>query len=186
MQEAKGLIDTHYNAVSICLWTPFNEAWGQFDAYNVWKELSSFDSTRGYDHASGWQDVGGGDLCSKHIYFRKLNMKNDGKRILALTEFGGYSHTVEGHVFTDKKFGYKSFKDKNKLQNAYENLYLNEVIPTINKELLGATVYTQVSDVEDEVNGLYTYDRILKLNPEKIKEINAKVYVAFENSVKKI
>ena len=186
MQEAKGLIDTHYNAVSICLWTPFNEAWGQFDAYNVWKELSSFDSTREYDHASGWQDVGGGDLCSKHIYFRKLNMKNDGKRILALTEFGGYSHTVEGHVFTDKKFGYKSFKDKNKLQNAYENLYLNEVIPTIKKELLGATVYTQVSDVEDEVNGLYTYDRILKLNPEKVKEINAKVYTAFENSVKKI
>ena len=183
-KEAFGLIDTHYNCVSICLWTPFNEAWGQFDAYNVWKTLSSYDPTRLYDHASGWQDVGGGDLCSKHIYFRKLKMKNDGKRILALTEFGGYSHSEENHVFTDKKFGYKSFNDNNKLQHAYESLYLNEVIPLIEAELLSATVYTQVSDVEDEVNGLYTYDRILKLDKEKIKEINAKVYRAFSDRAK--
>ena len=183
-KEAKGLIDTHYNAVSICLWTPFNEAWGQFDAYNVWKELSEYDPTRHYDHASGWQDVGGGDLCSKHIYFRKLKMKNDGKRILALTEFGGYSHSVENHVFTDKKFGYKSFKDSERLQNAYQNLYLNEVIPLVEKELLSATVYTQVSDVEDEVNGLYTYDRILKFDAERIQDINKKVYESFEKSVK--
>ncbi len=183
-KEAKGLIDTHYNSVSICLWTPFNEAWGQFDAYNVWKELSEYDPTRHYDHASGWQDVGGGDLCSKHIYFRKLKMKNDGKRILALTEFGGYSHSVENHVFTDKKFGYKSFKDSERLQNAYQNLYLNEVIPLVEKELLSATVYTQVSDVEDEVNGLYTYDRILKFDAERIQDINKKVYESFEKSIK--
>ena len=183
-KEAKGLIDTHYNSVSICLWTPFNEAWGQFDAYNVWKELSEYDPTRHYDHASGWQDVGGGDLCSKHIYFRKLKMKNDGKRILALTEFGGYSHSVENHVFTDKKFGYKSFKDRERLQNAYQNLYLNEVVPLVEKELLSATVYTQVSDVEDEVNGLYTYDRILKFDAERIQDINKKVYESFEKSVK--
>ncbi|MBQ7372957.1 MAG: glycoside hydrolase family 2 [Clostridia bacterium] len=184
MKEAKGLIDAHFNAVSICLWTPFNEAWGQFDALKVWKELSSYDNTRAYDHASGWQDQGGGDLCSKHIYFRKLKMKNDGKRILALTEFGGYSHAVENHVFTDKKFGYKSFKDKISLQNAYEKLYLNEVIPHINKQLLSATVYTQVSDVEDEVNGIYTYDRVLKFDAEKLKEINKKVYKAFDETVK--
>ena len=183
MKEAKGLIDTLYNSVSLCLWTPFNEAWGQFDALRIWQELSAYDTTRHFDHASGWQDMGGGDLCSKHIYFRKLKMKNDGKRILALTEFGGYSHSVEGHVFTDKKFGYKSFKDSLKLENAYENLFKNEVIPLIKDQLLCATVYTQVSDVEDEVNGLYTYDRILKFTPEKIKEINEAVYKAFEETV---
>ena len=181
--EAKGLIDTLYNSVSVCLWTPFNEAWGQFDALRVWEELSSYDPTRVYDHASGWQDKGGGDLLSKHIYFRKLKMKNDGKRVLALTEFGGYSHTVRGHVFTSKKFGYKSFNDQKQLQKAYENLYLNEVIPLVEKELLCATVYTQVSDVEDEVNGLYTYDRVLKFDKEKIKEINEKVYEAFKKKV---
>ena len=112
-------------------------------------------------------------------------MKNDGKRILALTEFGGYSHSVEGHVFTDKKFGYKSFKDSLKLENAYENLFKKEVIPLIKDQLLCATVYTQVSDVEDEVNGLYTYDRILKFSPEKIKEINGAVYKAFAEKVDK-
>ncbi len=184
-EEAVGLIDTHYNAVSICLWTPFNEAWGQFSAYETWRMLSQYDPTRLYDHASGWQDVGGGDLTSKHIYFRKLKMKNDGKRILALTEFGGYSHTVENHVFTDKKFGYKSFNDKNRLQKAYEGLYLNEVVPLVEDELLSATVYTQLSDVEDEVNGLYTYDRILKFDADKIKEINAKIYSAFSKAVDK-
>ena len=183
-KEAKGMIDALYNSVCICLWTPFNEAWGQFDAYDVWKELSQYDPTRHFDHASGWQDQGGGDLVSRHIYFRKLKMKNDGKRILALTEFGGYSHAVKNHVFTDKKFGYKSFKDKISLQNAYEKLYLTEVIPHIQKELLCATVYTQVSDVEDEVNGLYTYDRVLKFDGEKIKEINQKVYDAFNDVVK--
>jgi uncharacterized protein YjaZ len=111
-------------------------------------------------------------------------MKNNGKRILALTEFGGYSHSVENHVFTDKKFGYKSFKDNKALQNAYQNLYLNEVIPLVEKELLSATVYTQVSDVEDEVNGLYTYDRILKFDAERIQDINKKVYESFEKSIK--
>ena len=110
-------------------------------------------------------------------------MKNDGKRILALTEFGGYSHTVKNHVFSDKKFGYKSFKDAKSLQKAYESLYLNEVIPIIQSQLLSATVYTQVSDVEDEVNGLYTYDRILKFDADKLKEINEKVYRAFNQSV---
>ena len=110
-------------------------------------------------------------------------MKNDGKRILALTEFGGYSHSVKNHVFTNKKFGYKSFNDSQKLQNAYESLYLNEVIPLIKSELLSATVYTQVSDVEDEVNGLYTYDRLFKFDKEKLKEINSKIYGAFEKSV---
>ena len=125
--------------------------------------------------------MGGGDLSSKHIYFRKLKAKNDGKRILAITEFGGYSHTVKGHVYTDKKFGYKSFNDKNRLEKAYENLYLNEVIPLIKKQYLSGVVYTQVSDVEDEVNGIFTYDRILKFTPEKLKEINKKVYEAFEN-----
>ncbi|MBE5742387.1 MAG: glycoside hydrolase family 2 [Clostridiales bacterium] len=184
--EAKGLIDNLYNCVSLCLWTPFNEAWGQFDAYKVWKELSSYDGTRLYDHASGWQDKGGGDLCSKHIYFRKLKMKNDGKRILALTEFGGYSRAVEGHVFTSKKFGYKSFNDTKKLQKAYNNLYENEVIPLIKTQLLGATVYTQVTDVEDEVNGLYTYDRILKFDQDEIKRINGEVYKAFDEQTKSI
>ncbi len=176
--EAEGMMDQLYNCVSLCLYTPFNEAWGQFDAKEVTEKLREKDPTRLYDHASGWQDKGGGDLCSKHIYFRPVKMKNDNKRILALTEFGGYSMKVEGHIFSKKDFGYKKFKSAEKLNEAYENLYKNEIIPLI-PEGLCATVYTQLTDVEDEVNGLYTYDRVLKFDGEKIKKINEALYEQF-------
>ena len=181
--EAYGMIDVLYNSVSLCLWTPFNEAWGQFDALKVWQELKVYDSSRLYDHASGWQDKGGGDVCSRHIYFRKARPKNDKKRVLALTEFGGYSHTVKGHVFSDKKFGYKTFKSAEKLENAIDKLYRKEVMPLIEKQGLCATVYTELTDIEDEVNGLYTYDRELKISAETIQKMNADVYECFEKSL---
>ncbi len=182
--EANRLIDQLFNVTSIFLWTPFNEAWGQFDALKICEELRKKDSTRLYDHASGWQDMGGGDVCSKHIYFRKIKLKNDNKRVLALTEFGGYSLYLKGHVFSDKKFGYKAFKDQKSLQNAYQNLYFDQIIPMIYKEGLSSCCYTQVSDVEDEINGIYTYDRILKFDPEFLKSVNEKVYKAFKDSLK--
>jgi hypothetical protein len=184
MREAIGEIEQLFNCVSLCVWTPFNEAWGQFDSIGVWKKLKEIDSSRLYDHASGWQDNGGGDFCSKHIYFRKAKPKNDGVRVLALTEFGGYSLSIEGHTFTDKKFGYKRFSSAQKLMDAYEKLYQNEVIPAIQKQGLSATVYTQLTDVEDEVNGLFTYDRVLKLDKDKIKQINDNVQKTFNESIR--
>ena len=183
-EEAFGLVDTLYNVVSLCLWTPFNEAWGQFDALKTWQMLKEKDSTRQYDHASGWQDMGGGDVCSKHIYFRKARIKNDRKRVLALTEFGGYSFAMDGHIFSDKAFGYKRFKSQQSLVKAYEELYLQEVIPLIKKQGLGATVYTQLTDVEDEINGILTFDRIEKFPIEKLQEINERVYRVFDETVK--
>ena len=185
-QEAYGLIDALYNCVSLCLWTPFNEAWGQFDAYKVWEDLKQKDGSRLYDHASGWQDMGGGDVCSKHIYFRKARMQNDRKRVLALTEFGGYSYGMEGHVFSSKRFGYKKFSTQNGLMNAIEKLYYEEIAPLIETEGLGATVYTELTDVEDEINGLYTYDRVLKVDAERIRDINAAVYDSFRWLIKKL
>ncbi len=181
--EAHGLIDCLYNCVSLCLWTPFNEAWGQFDALETWRRLKLVDNTRPYDHASGWQDMGGGDVCSRHIYFRKAKPKNDRKRVLALTEFGGYSYAMEGHVFSDKSFGYKKFKDVEKLTAAYERLYEKEVLPLIEKQGLSATVYTELTDIEDEVNGLFTFDRVLKMDGERLKAVNEKVYQVFEKNI---
>ena len=184
-KEAFGLQDLLYNVVSLCVYTPFNEAWGQFDALKTTNILKERDNTRLYDHASGWQDMGGGDFCSKHIYFRKARMKNDGKRILALTEFGGYSLQVKGHIFSDKKFGYKFFKTGDGLQTAYQSLYENEIIPLIEKQGLCATVYTELTDVEDEVNGILTFDRTLKLSKEFLKELNAKIYEVFDKKFNK-
>lgn len=184
-KEAYGLQDLLYNVVSLCVYTPFNEAWGQFDAVKVTSDLRKRDNTRLYDHASGWQDMGAGDFQSRHIYFRKARMKNDGKRILALTEFGGYSLQVKGHVFSNKKFGYKFFKTQKDLENAYENLYENEIIPLIKNQGLCATVYTELTDVEDEVNGILTFDRALKLNRDLLVEINGKIYETFDEKFNK-
>lgn len=179
-KEAYGLIDTLFNCVSLCLWTPFNEAWGQFDAKEVCEKLQAYDNTRLFDHASGWQDKGAGDVRSRHIYFRKLRAKNDKKRVLAVTEFGGYSFALDGHTFTDKIFGYKLFKDGARFANALEKLYDTEVIPLIETQGLCGAVYTQLTDVEDEINGLFTYDRVLKTDGERIRKMNERLYHAFE------
>ena len=178
-KEAAEVQDALYNCVSLSLYTVFNECWGQFDAVENTEMLRRRDPSRLYDHASGWQDKGGGDLRSRHIYFRPARPRNDGRRILALTEFGGYSHPVEGHVFTAKSFGYRTYKDKEKLAAAYANLYRREVIPAIRKEGLSATVYTQLTDVEDEINGLFTYDRVEKIPMDLLLTLNSEVEAAF-------
>lgn len=182
MAEAYGLIDALYNVVSLCVWTPFNEAWGQFDAVEVCEKLRAADPTRLYDHASGWQDKGGGDVRSRHIYFRKARLRGDGKRVLALTEFGGYSLAVAGHTPTARLFGYKKFASSAELTAALAQLYRREIVPAIEKAGLSAAVYTQLTDVEDEVNGLFTYDGLLKPDAEEVRKFNAEVYAAFARS----
>ena len=178
-KEAFLMQDTLYNSVSLCLYTPFNEAWGQFDAKEVCEKLQAYDCTRLFDHASGWQDKGAGDVRSRHIYFRKLRAKNDKKRVLAVTEFGGYSYALAGHTFTEKIFGYKLFKDGEKFANALESLYDNEVLPLIETQGLCGAVYTQLTDVEDEINGLFTYDRVLKTDAKRVREMNERLYKKF-------
>ncbi len=180
-REAEELQDALYNTVSLSLYTPFNEAWGQFDAVAETEHLRSRDPSRLYDHASGWQDMGGGDLRSRHIYFRPARPKNDGRRILALTEFGGYSYAVPGHTFTKRSFGYRRYKSAERLAEAHARLFRREIIPAIVKEGLSATVYTQLTDVEDEQNGLFTYDRLPKLDADLIRTLNAEVEAAFRS-----
>lgn len=175
--DAKRMIDTLYNSVSICLWVPFNEGWGQFDAVKAEKFFRENDPTRIIDHASGWHDQGVGDINSFHIYFTPFvfpKYSEKDKRVIALTEFGGYSMSIDGHRFnTEKTFGYKIFKDKDKLQKALHHLYIDRIKPLIYAKGLSALVYTEVSDVEDETNGLLTFDReITKVDIDFMREIN--------------
>ena len=180
MREAFGTVEALYNCVSLCLWTPFNEGWGQFDAVKVWQKLRAADGTRLYDHASGWQDKGGGDVCSRHIYFKKVRLRNDGRRVLALTEFGGYSFT-EGGV--PRAFGYRRLRSRAKFAAALKVLYLKQVVPAILREGLCAAVYTQLCDVEQEVNGIFTADFRLKADEELFRELNAAQYAAFNKAL---
>ena len=161
-----------YNTVSLAVWVPFNEGWGQFDSLAVTQKLWELDPTRQVDHASGWHDQGGGDLKSRHVYYKRVRLKPDG-RALALTEFGGYSLPVEGHTASETEFGYRIYRTRKEFYRAYRELYENEVIPCIARGLCAA-VYTQVSDVEDEINGLLTYDRrVLKVDKEPMQALNA-------------
>ena len=157
-EECKGTVEHLYNVPSISTWVPFNEAWGQFDAARVAEDVKSQDPTRTVDHASGWFDQKAGDFNSVHNYFRKLKVEKDEKRAFVISEYGGYACHISGHSSVDRIFGYKKFDTLGDLSNAYHELYEGQVLPLIEKGLSGV-VYTQLSDVEEEVNGLVTYDR---------------------------
>ena len=115
-----------------------------------------------------------GDFNPLHIYFGNINLDEDKYgRVNVLSEFGGYSYIVEGHCASDHHFGYFKYKNKEEFNEAYKKLILEQIVPSIAKGL-SATVYTQLSDVEDEVNGLITYDRkIIKIDMENVKELNS-------------
>ncbi len=175
-QELDEMIKQLYNVTSICMWVPFNEGWGQFDSDKAVQRILALDTTRTIDHASGWHDQGIGEIHSLHVYFKKYRFRPDKHgRAVVLSEFGGYNYRVHGHSFNKKDFGYKRFETPEKLMQAYSNLYENEIIPARERGLCAA-VYTQLSDVEDELNGLVTYDRkVVKLPADKLKEINEKL-----------
>lgn len=181
-RDSANTVSYLYNHPSVVYYTVFNEGWGQFDADENYSRLKSLDPSRIWDATSGWFKEKKSDVTSEHIYFKKLDMKNDPDRPMVLSEFGGYSCKIEGHSFNlDKTYGYRFFEDKDKFADALESLYLDEVIPMIERGLC-ATVYTQVSDVEDETNGLLTYDRqICKVDTERMQRIYEAVRKAFNN-----
>lgn len=173
-KELKEMVDALYNCPCIAMWVPFNEGWGQFDSAKAYELLKSWDKTRIVDSASGWHDRGVTDVISKHIYFTPIVVKQ-GVKPWCLTEFGGLSTRINNHNFNNKMFGYKIYKSTKSLTNAYKRLYAKTIIPQISKGL-SATVYTQVTDVEDELNGLMTYDRkVLKIDKSVLNEINSKI-----------
>ena len=162
-QECLDTIDHLYNVPSIAVWVPFNEGWGQFDAARIAKMVAKKDPTRPIDHASGWFDQKGGDFRSIHNYFRPLQVKLDGKRAFVISEYGGYACHIDGHSSVDRVYGYQKYDTPEEMAAALKQLFSRQLFPLISKGLSGA-VYTQLSDVEEEVNGLVTYDRrIVKL-----------------------
>ena len=168
------------NHPSICYWTIFNEAWGQFDSDNVFESFKELDDTRFVDSTSGWFRQKKSDVDSYHVYFRKVKLKA-GKRPLVLSEFGGKTYKAEGHVFNpDKSYGYGGCETLEALNEALVKLYTEEIIPCA-KNGLCAAIYTQVSDVEDEINGLVTYDRkVEKVDPAKFLPIAGALQQAVE------
>ena len=170
--ELAEMVKHLYNCPCIAMWVIFNEGWGQFDAEKMHDFVCSMDRTRTIDHASGWHDQHIGQVRSDHVYFKKYSFKPDKyDRAVLLSEFGGYAHRVIGHCFSKKDFGYKKFEMPAQLEIGLEELYQQQIRPAV-AQGLAAAVYTQVSDVEEEVNGLLTYDRkVAKIAPEIMQKI---------------
>ena len=174
--ELEEMVALLYNSPSVAMWVPFNEGWGQFDAAEAVRRIQAMDETRTIDHASGWHDQGIGAVQSLHVYFKPYKFAPDklGRAVL-LSEFGGYNRRIEGHCFNKKDFGYKRFESEEALLGAWRALYENEILPA-KEQGLAAAVYTQLSDVEDELNGLLTYDRAVKKLPaDAVREINERL-----------
>ncbi|MBR6683793.1 MAG: glycoside hydrolase family 2, partial [Firmicutes bacterium] len=166
-----------YNHPCICYWTIFNEGWGQFCSSEMYARLQALDGSRFIDSASGWFAGGDTDVDSRHVYFRKVKLprrhRADASRPLVLSEFGGYTWKPEGHVYnTDKTYGYGGYSTREEFVNALRSLYTEQVLPLISHGLCAA-VYTQVSDVEDETNGLLSFDReVLKVLPAEFADVS--------------
>jgi beta-galactosidase/beta-glucuronidase len=179
--EVRETVELLRNVVSLAVWTPFNEGWGQFDANDIAREVIGLDPTRQVNHVSGWVDQGGGDIRSFHSYLRPFRLprrdrrgrdRRGHNRVVALTEYGGHSLRVEGHDVSDREYGYGHMEDRAQLEAAFVELHerLNGAV----RDGLGATVYTQLSDVEDELNGLLTWDReVLKIDRAVVRRITS-------------
>ncbi|MGH0053829.1 MAG: glycoside hydrolase family 2 protein, partial [Sphaerochaetaceae bacterium] len=160
--ELKQMIEHLYNTVSIAMWVIFNEGWGQFDANSILSFVRGLDTSRTIDITSGWYDQGIGDFSSRHVYFKRYHYHVDKlDRTVILSEFGGYLYRVVDHDDEQiKLFGYKKFLDRSSFNDAFFRLYEEEIYPAKQKGL-AASVYTQLTDVQQELNGLVTFDRMV-------------------------
>ncbi len=158
-REALETVDYLKFFPSIAVWTAFNEGWGQFDSARITELIRQRDPSRLIDSASGWFDQGCGDFISTHNYFRPLTVppRQDG-RAAFLSEYGGYACHIKGHSSLERIFGYKRYDTLDDFARAFRELTEKSLLPLKEQGLSGA-VYTQLSDVEEEVNGLLTYDR---------------------------
>ena len=172
-ENALGMLKELSFYPSVLLFTIFNEGWGQADTDATYKECKALYPDMLFDTASGWFKTGATDMRSDHVYFKRIRARYKKERLpVMLSEFGGHSYPVEGHLFNTKRnYGYGTCKNEEALWDRLQALYLGEVLPAIRSGVSGL-VYTQLSDVEDETNGFYTYDReICKVSPEKMKQM---------------
>jgi hypothetical protein len=144
-----------YNYPCIGQWVPFNEGWGQFDSLRITDRIKKEDPTRPVDHASGWFDQGGGDVRSVHNYFRPLTVKKE-RRAFVISEYGGINCQIGGHSMNEEVYGYH-IAEADQFPQQFEDKMTE--IRELEKDGLCGAVYTQVSDIEEETNGLLTYDR---------------------------
>jgi hypothetical protein len=173
LRGMQSTVEALYNHPSVCYWTIFNEGWGQFDSQSVQDILRTLDDSRFIDTASGWFDAGAdSDVDSLHVYFKSVRIKPS-TRPIVLSEFGGFSYAVEGHIFNPARaYGYGKCQSREAFVERLTAVYREEVLPAISRGLCAA-VYTQLTDVEDEINGILSYDRrVCKVEPDEFLSVS--------------
>lgn len=174
LKNMKEIVSQLGNHPCIALWTIFNEGWGQFHASAAYDTLKALDGSRFICSASGWFRGGKSDVFSRHIYFGQWHHLRLAEKPLVLSEFGGICLGVEGHRFDPKKsYGYQSSGSPEEYRRKLAALYRKHILPAIPKGLCAA-VYTQLTDVEEEINGLVTYDRQVEKADREVMAILAK------------
>ena len=171
--ELMNMVKNNWNHPSIIMWVVFNENQGQHDTEALVAEVKALDPSRLVNNASGNDDKNCGDVIDKHSYPGPESPKPEENRAAVLGEFGGLGLPVDGHTWTKKTWGYEGTKNIEDLTKGYEKLLSKswELNATAG---LSAVIYTQLTDVETECNGLLTYDReINKVLPERAAAANS-------------
>ena len=178
--EWKKIIDFLYSNPSVVCWVPFNEAWGQFKTVEISEWTKIYDPSRLVNSASGGNYYRTGDITDTHNYPGPKMLFFDNERVNVLGEYGGIGLAIDGHLWQpDKNWGYIKFKNSIEATDQYVSL-ANQLYKMIESGF-SAAIYTQITDVEIEVNGLMTYDRkIVKLDLERVREINRKICNVFQ------
>jgi len=175
--EYSRMIEQHYNFPSIVMWVPFNEGWGQFKSAEITAWTKQLDPTRLVNHASGWSDRGVSDVKDIHTYPEPSTPPAEKNRAIVIGEFGGLGYFVDGHLWNNSNWGYHNMQKENQLIETYASYYKN-IYSDVKQKGLSAVIYTQLTDVETECNGLLTYDRaVLKIKPQIAYGINKNLFL---------
>lgn len=178
-QHMKDTLSHLYNHPSIIVYTLFNEGWGQFDSDRMYTTARKLDATRLYDSTSGWFAQKQNDFDSRHVYFGNRKPQPD-RRPLFISEFGGCAYAVPGHHYAKyASYGYGSCKNAEEVTKKVWEAYQKTILPVIGAGCCGS-VYTQLSDVEDEINGFYTYDRkVCKVSIQEMQKLRSEINKKF-------
>ncbi|MBN1338195.1 MAG: chitobiase/beta-hexosaminidase C-terminal domain-containing protein [Bacteroidales bacterium] len=169
--ELSEMINTLYNHPSIIMWVPFNEGWGQYETGRITDMVKDLDLSRLVNSASGWADRGNGDIYDIHHYPDPAFPQPDGKRAIVLGEFGGLGLPFQGHLWEESNWGYSNLTSADDFMDIYEQYY--DTVFRMKDAGLSACIYTQLTDVETETNGLMTYDRkVVKADTAWFRSVN--------------
>lgn len=171
-RELTRLVEGFGNSPSIIMWVVFNEGWGQHDTERYVDLVRRLDPSRLVNNASGWTDMKVGDVIDMHRYPGPGAPEPESRRASVLGEFGGLGLGVDGHTWTQKTWGYRGMASATELTQRYLGL-LRRVWGLNESAGLCAAVYTQITDVETECNGLLTYDRaLIKVDASRVAAAN--------------